>query len=85
VVELGSFVALTFGQQRWIKPLGLGHGEVLTGTKPDCHRAGQEQRAPAGLTARAPLDAYAAGPADGRSPGDQTISMNAAAAAARDP
>lgn len=29
LVELGFFVALTFGQQRWIKTLGIGHGEVL--------------------------------------------------------
>ena len=29
VVELGYFVALTFGQQRWIKTLGIGHGEIL--------------------------------------------------------
>lgn len=28
IVELGYFVALTFGQQRWIKTLGIGHGEV---------------------------------------------------------
>jgi alkylhydroperoxidase family enzyme len=28
LVELGSFVALTSGQQRWIKTLGLGLGEV---------------------------------------------------------
>ena len=32
LVELGSFVALTFGQQRWIKTLGIGHGEVLGDT-----------------------------------------------------
>jgi len=32
LVELGFFVALTLGQQRWIKTLGLGHGEVLGGT-----------------------------------------------------
>ena len=32
LVELGFFVALTLGQQRWIKTLGLGHGEVLPGT-----------------------------------------------------
>jgi alkylhydroperoxidase family enzyme len=32
LVELGSFVALTFGQQRWIKTLGIGHGEVLSDT-----------------------------------------------------
>ena len=32
LVELGYFVALTFGQQRWIKTLGIGHGEVLADT-----------------------------------------------------
>jgi alkylhydroperoxidase family enzyme len=32
LVELGSFVALTFGQQRWIKTLGVGHHEVLDDT-----------------------------------------------------
>lgn len=32
LVELGSFVALTLGQQRWIKTLGIGHGEVLGDT-----------------------------------------------------
>jgi alkylhydroperoxidase family enzyme len=29
LVELGFFVALTFGQQRWIKTLGIGHREIL--------------------------------------------------------
>jgi hypothetical protein len=29
LVELGFFIALTFGQQRWIKTLGIGHGEIL--------------------------------------------------------
>jgi alkylhydroperoxidase family enzyme len=29
IVELGYFVALTYGQQRWIKTLGIEHGEVL--------------------------------------------------------
>lgn len=29
LVELGFFIALTFGQQRWIKTLGIGHGEVM--------------------------------------------------------
>jgi alkylhydroperoxidase family enzyme len=33
IVELGYFVGLTFGQQRWIKTLGIGHGEVLDLTK----------------------------------------------------
>jgi len=29
LVELGFFIALTLGQQRWIKTLGIGHQEVL--------------------------------------------------------
>jgi hypothetical protein len=28
-VELGFFVALTLGQQRWIKTLGIGNRELL--------------------------------------------------------
>ncbi|HEX8132810.1 MAG TPA: hypothetical protein VF880_05205 [Actinomycetes bacterium] len=31
-MELGYYVALTLGQQRWIKTLGIGHGEVLGDT-----------------------------------------------------
>ena len=27
IVELGYFVSLTFGQQRWIKTLDIGHKE----------------------------------------------------------
>jgi hypothetical protein len=38
LVELGYFIALTFGQQRWIKTLGIGHGEVL-----DLSKAGLAQ------------------------------------------
>ena len=30
LVELGFFIALTLGQQRWIKTLGIGHSEVLS-------------------------------------------------------
>jgi hypothetical protein len=33
LVELGFFVGLTLGQQRWIKTLGIGHGEVLGDTQ----------------------------------------------------
>ena len=33
IVELGCFVALTYGQQRWIKTLGIDHGEVLDLTR----------------------------------------------------
>ena len=32
LVELGFFIALTLGQQRWIKTLGIGHFEVLADT-----------------------------------------------------
>jgi len=32
LVELGFFIALTLGQQRWIKTLAIGHGEVLGDT-----------------------------------------------------
>ncbi len=32
IVELGYFVSLTFGQQRWIKTLDIGHGEVIVPT-----------------------------------------------------
>jgi alkylhydroperoxidase family enzyme len=42
IVELGYFVSLTFGQQRWIKTLGIGHAEVTvaTVTDPSTARAG---------------------------------------------
>jgi alkylhydroperoxidase family enzyme len=33
LVELGFFIALTLGQQRWIKTLGIDHGEVLGDTR----------------------------------------------------
>jgi alkylhydroperoxidase family enzyme len=32
LVELGFFVALTLGQQRWIKTLGIDHGAVFADT-----------------------------------------------------
>ena len=45
LVELGFFIALTLGQQRWIKTLGIGHREVLADTStglapPPAARAG---------------------------------------------
>jgi hypothetical protein len=42
IVELGYFVSLTFGQQRWIKTLDIGHGEVTVAsvTDPAARRAG---------------------------------------------
>jgi len=33
LVELGYFIALTFGQQKWIKTLNLGHMEVTADTR----------------------------------------------------
>jgi alkylhydroperoxidase family enzyme len=33
LVELGFFIGLTLGQQRWIKTLGIGHHEILAGTE----------------------------------------------------
>jgi alkylhydroperoxidase family enzyme len=35
LVELGFFIALTSGQQRWIKTLGIAHGEVLADNAED--------------------------------------------------
>ena len=32
LVELGFFIALTLGQQRWIKTLGIDHGAVFGDT-----------------------------------------------------
>jgi alkylhydroperoxidase family enzyme len=32
LVELGFFIGLTLGQQRWIKTLGIGHRQYLDGT-----------------------------------------------------
>ena len=33
IVELGSFVCLTYGQQRVIKTWNVGHGELLADTR----------------------------------------------------
>jgi alkylhydroperoxidase family enzyme len=43
LVELGFFIALTLGQQRWIKTLGIGHGEVLGDTTTGLASAHTEQ------------------------------------------
>ena len=42
IVELGYFVSLTFGQQRWIKTLDIGHKEVRVPTvrDPEAEHAG---------------------------------------------
>ena len=44
LAELGFFIALTSGQQRWLKTLNLGHREVLADTS-------------AGLAAESPAEA----------------------------
>jgi len=46
LVELGFFVALTSGQQRWIKTLGIGHREVLADTIAGLSAPAIEQREP---------------------------------------
>ena len=33
LVELGFFIGLTLGQQRWIKTLGICHNEILADTE----------------------------------------------------
>jgi alkylhydroperoxidase family enzyme len=33
LVELGYFIGITLGQQRWIKTLGIKHGEALADTE----------------------------------------------------
>jgi alkylhydroperoxidase family enzyme len=48
LVELGFFVALTLGQQRWIKTLGIGHGEVLADTAAGLSDAAVRHRPPSG-------------------------------------
>lgn len=44
LVELGSFIALTLGQQRWIKTLGIGHGETLADTTTGLSAGAAEKR-----------------------------------------
>ncbi|MGH9064489.1 MAG: hypothetical protein ACRD0L_11055 [Acidimicrobiales bacterium] len=43
-MELGFFVGLTLGQQRWIKTLGIGHREVLADTGAGLGGTDQEGR-----------------------------------------
>jgi len=45
LVELGFFIALTLGQQRWIKTLGIVHGEVLGDTATGLAPSAVESRA----------------------------------------
>jgi hypothetical protein len=45
-VELGFFVGLTLGQQRWIKTLGIGHHEVLADTESGLAPAARERDTP---------------------------------------
>jgi len=33
LVELGYFIGFTYGGQRWIRTLGVKHGEVLPGNR----------------------------------------------------
>ena len=48
IVELGFFIALTLGQQRWIKTLGIRHGEFMAdtavGLKPGVSSSGPAEK-----------------------------------------
>ncbi len=44
IVELGSFVALTSSQQRWIKTLDIGHKEILADTDTGLLETGSRDR-----------------------------------------
>jgi alkylhydroperoxidase family enzyme len=43
LVELGFFIGLTLGQQRWIKTLGIDHGAVLGDTQAGLAPAGNSR------------------------------------------
>jgi hypothetical protein len=51
LVELGSFIGYISGGQRWIRTLGIGHGEVLAETT-----VGLSPEAAATVTARGARD-----------------------------
>ncbi len=51
LVELGFFVALTFGQQRWIGTLDIHHHEVMPGTSAGLDPT-QQRLTPGGVAAR---------------------------------
>lgn len=51
LVELGSFIGYIAGGQRWIRTLGIGHGEVLAQTT-----IGLSPDAAQKITARADAD-----------------------------
>ena len=49
LVELGFFIALTLGQQRWIKTLGIGHGEILADTSAGLAPAAALEKTPTSI------------------------------------
>ncbi|HEX3649937.1 MAG TPA: hypothetical protein VHV49_16035 [Pseudonocardiaceae bacterium] len=61
LVELGCFIALTFGQQSWIRLLGIEHHEYLAGTS--ASMAPGFEDAESAAAARASADYWAAKPA----------------------
>jgi hypothetical protein len=54
IVELGYFASLTFGQQRWIKTLDIGHNEVMVPdvSDPTTDRAGLAPQVQSGSVTR---------------------------------
>ena len=60
LVELGCFVALTFGQQSWLRMLGIEHHQVLPGTSASMAPGFEDAEALA--TSKSSADYWAAGP-----------------------
>jgi alkylhydroperoxidase family enzyme len=60
LVELGCFIALTFGQQSWIRLLGIGHHQYLAGTS--ASMAPGFETAEADAASRAAADYWATTP-----------------------
>jgi alkylhydroperoxidase family enzyme len=58
LVELGCFIALTFGQQSWIRLLGIEHHQYLAGT--DASMAPGFEDAESAAASRAAADYWAA-------------------------
>jgi alkylhydroperoxidase family enzyme len=58
LVELGCFIALTFGQQSWIRLLGIEHHQYLAGT--DASMAPGFEDAESAAASRASADYWAA-------------------------
>ena len=57
LVEIGYFIALTMGQQRWLRTLGIEHHQIMAGT--DASMAPGFETAQAASTSKASTDYWA--------------------------